>query len=92
MKVMGQLVDLGEIGLAEAAGKRPLRLLVRLTVAGGTAPIRGAESVLEGETLAHTAEVEPAWAGDEMHLLTVETRTGNRLYSHYVLLQQEDAN
>jgi hypothetical protein len=89
-RVTCQVIDFREAGLGEAAGKQPLRLLVRLRVGGARTGITGAESVLAGESFAASSEVEPRWAGDEMHLLTVYTRTADTLFAHHVLVQQRD--
>lgn len=91
-RVTCQLIDFREAGLGEAVGKKPLRLLVRLRIAGGLSGISGPSSVLEGETIEGTKEVEPRWARDELHLLTVYTRAGDTLYSHHVLVQQRDGD
>jgi hypothetical protein len=87
-RVTCQVIDFREAGLGEVVGKKPLRLLVRLRITNGVSSIGGPSAVLEGETIEGTKEVEPRWAGDELHLLTVYTRAGDTLYAHHVFVQQ----
>jgi hypothetical protein len=89
-KVACQIIDFREVGLGEAAAKRPLRLLVKLKVNGTAMGIEGSASILEGETIVGVSEVEPKWDGDELLLLTVYTKSGNKAYTHYVLVMQAD--
>lgn len=89
-RVTCQVIDFREAGLAEAAGKQPLRLMARLRSAGTLTGISGPESVLAGESFVGAAEVEPRWAGDELHLLTVYTNTADTLFAHHVIVRQSD--
>jgi hypothetical protein len=90
-RVTCQVIDFREAGLGQTVGKQPLRLLVRLRVGGGLIGITGDESVLAGESFAASSVVEPRWVGDELHLLTIYTRTADTLFAHHVLVQQSDA-
>ncbi len=85
-----QLIDLRDLGLGDAVIKQPLRLVVRFRVAGITSGIAGNESILEGESIVGTSEVEPRWVDDTLHLLTVYTRTKDRLFAHHVFVRQKD--
>ncbi len=91
-KMVCQFIDFREVELGEAAGKRPLRLLLKLRIGGNVLSVSGKGSVLDGETFVGASEIEPRWAGDELHMLTLYTRAGNTLYAHHVLIVQSDAS
>jgi hypothetical protein len=89
-RITCQLIDFREVALGEAAGKQPLRLLVRLRLGGALIGITGQESILAGESFVGASDVQPRWAGDELHLLAVYTRTGDTLFAHHVLVHHSD--
>lgn len=86
-EVRCQLVDLREIGLQELTSK-PLRLVVKLKV--HSTLTRVGDPTLEGDQLLHVAPIEPKWEGDSLHVLTVHTAKGNRLFAHHVFVVQKD--
>jgi hypothetical protein len=89
-QVTCQMIDFREVSLGEASWKQPLRLLVRLRAGGGLLEIGGQEAVLAGDSFAAAREVQPRWVGDELHLLTVYTRTADMLFANHVLVQQSN--
>lgn len=89
-RVTCQLIDLGEAGLGEVVGKQPLRLLVRLRFGGSVLNMPGQHTILAGEWFAGASMAQPQWSGDELHLFTVFTQTGDTLFAHHVVVQQRE--
>ena len=87
-RVSCQMVNLRTIGLGREVVPQPLRWLVRLSLPGqDTAEIEGQRSILKGEEYVGMSLGDPQRFGQDVHLMTFHTRTGDTLYTHLLLLR-----
>jgi hypothetical protein len=91
VSVSVQLIDLREIGLANE--KRPLRLLMNLTVGGTGTTLNGERGVLEGERVAGwCTPTTSEWKNGELHLQNFYLADEKRYYIYDIFLVQGDLN
>ena len=50
----------------------------------------GGLAYLAGDLWVHISEAGSEWVGDDLHLLTICSRTGNWLFTHDVIIRQHD--
>lgn len=88
-RVTCQVIDLRTID-APLSDEAPLQLMIRFRIGGSSAWMTGERTRLPGERIVGSVGGRCRWEGDELHLFTFYTQTGQTVFAHHLLLQQSD--